>query len=216
MQADGGDRQDGWVPSWCVLSGRQFSYDAHWRSIPGRPGGRTPVGDPAAAASRARAKAIAEGLQLNTGPYVPTVLNLDECDVEPAAAGRSRTFCVALKHRPSGARLLMQCQTELERGRWVDLATECSDRSKIWAAEQAVIEAEADARERLLAMQAADELALAAAGSEGGDQPFGQMALVCPAGGQPLHIPRTRTFSRSDRETFSLAPVSSRAIFHYS
>lgn len=131
--------------------------------------------------------------------------------MEAAAAGRSRTVCVALHHHPSGARLLMQCQTEPERGSWIDLAVECVERSKVYAAEQAVIEAEAGARARVLAMQVAEEQAQASAARpspDGGDQPFGQ--LVCPTGGQPLQVHRRLSDGRSPSSrslSFSLAPA---------
>ena len=104
-----------------VLTGRQFSYDTHWRAIPGRPGGRTPVGDPAAAASRARAKAIADAQPLEP---CDTVLPLEECDVEPTTVG-TRLFCLALSHRPSSARLLLQAATAAERERWLAVARRC-------------------------------------------------------------------------------------------
>lgn len=179
---------DEWTPCWCVLTGQQFSFDAHWRCIPGRPGGRTPPGDPAAAASRARAKAIAEGLELQAGD---TVFNLHETDKIDKISIGSRTTCVSLTHRSARVKLLMQCQTEAECDDWHELMMKTAESAKALAARQAALEAEADAQR--VEREAA-----------GGVQSFAGAELACPMGGAPLSISRT---SSGRLASFSLAPA---------
>ena len=181
---------DEWTPCWCVLTGQQFSFDAHWRCIPGRPGGRTPLGDPAAAASRARAKAIKEGLELQPGD---TVFDLDQTDVDKGALGNGRTRCLSLTHRTAQVRLLMQCQTEEECNSWYDMLMEFAERAQVEAARHAAaLKAEADAQ-RIERESAGGVQSPVEHGAE----------LACPMGGPPLTI--SSDFRRS--APFSLAPA---------
>jgi hypothetical protein len=190
-RSETGADDDEWKPCWCVLTGQQFSFDANWRCIPGRPGGRTPLGDPAAAASRARAKAIAEGLELQAGD---TVFNLNETDkIDKVSLGNGRTTCVCLTQWSARVKLLMQCQTESECESWYELMMKFAERAKVVAARQAAVQAEADAQrfERE-----------AAGGVQSSTKHGGQLA--CPMGGAPLPISRT---SSGRLGTFSLAPA---------
>ena len=181
---------DEWTPCWCVLTGQQFSFDAHWRCIPGRPGGRTPLGDPAAAASRARAKAIKEGLELQAGD---TVFNLDQTDVDKGAFENGRRLCVSLTHQTAQVRLLIQCQTEEECNSWYKLLMEFAERAQVVAAQHAA-ELKAEAEAQRIERE-----------SDGGVQLPGQHGteLACPMGGPPLKISRETRRSA----TFSLAPA---------